>query len=63
MTKTNFLATIILALAPMVATAQSQTPINITATTVQGSPAQFTSYSGLNATFTFQTQNTLNGLF
>jgi carbonic anhydrase len=63
MTKTNFLATIILALAPMVATAQSQTPINITATTVQGSPAQFTSYSGLNATFTFTTQNTLNSLF
>lgn len=63
MTKTNFLATIILALAPWVATAQSQTPINITTTTVQGSPAQFTSYSGLNATFTFTTQNTLNSLF
>jgi len=63
MTKTNFLATIILALAPLVATAQSQTPINITAATVQSSPAQFTSYSGLNATFTFTTQNTLNSLF
>jgi len=64
MKKVNFLATIILVLAPIVAMSQSsQTPVNITAVTPQGSPTQFTDYSGLNATFTFQTQNTLNAAF
>jgi carbonic anhydrase len=67
MKKINLLTgilTFLTMLAPCVVTAQqSQTPINITTTTVQGSPAQFTSYSGLNATFTFQTQNTLNSAF
>jgi len=66
MKKINFAAGILAVatmLAPFVATSQSQTPINITAVTPQGSPAQFTSYSGLNATFTFQTQNTLNAAF
>jgi carbonic anhydrase len=59
----TLLTSFILAVASVVVYAQSQTPINITGVTVQGSPAQFTSYSGLNATFTFQTQNTLNSLF
>ena len=42
---------------------QTQTPINITTLTAQPSPAQFTLYSGLNATFTFNTQNTTNAQF
>jgi len=43
----------------------SQTPINITATTVQSSPAQFggTTATVLNNTFTFETQNTQNFQF
>jgi hypothetical protein len=64
--KKNFIVTIaaiVMSLTPFIAQAQSQTPVNITAVTPQGSPAQFTSYSGLNATFTFATQNTLNAQF
>ena len=41
----------------------SQTPVNITAVSPLPSPAQFASYGGLNATFTFATQNTLNAQF
>jgi len=57
------IATLVFGITALQVNAQSQTPVNITTTTVQGSPAQFTSYSGLNATFTFQTQNTLNAAF
>ena len=63
MKKMNFIAAIVLAFASVVAMAQSQTPVNITSVTPQGSPAQFANYSGLNATFTFATQNTLNAQF
>jgi carbonic anhydrase len=59
----TLITSFVLAAASIAVHAQSQTPINITTVTPQGSPAQFTSYSGLNATFTFQTQNTLNSLF
>lgn len=64
MKKLLVIITTLLSITSIVAFGQStQTPINVTTLTVQGSPAQFTSYSGLNATFTFGTQNTLNGAF
>ena len=64
MKKMNFLVTMILSLISVIAIAQSsQTPINITSVAAQPSPAQFANYAGLNATFTFATQNTLNAQF
>jgi carbonic anhydrase len=64
MKKMNFIAGIIMAIMPFIAQSQqTQTPINITTLTAQPSPAQFTSYGGLNATFTFNTQNTTNAQF
>jgi len=60
----KFITLITLSILTFIVNAQSsQTPVNITTVTNQLSPAQFTSFSGLNATFTFQTQNTLNAQF
>jgi len=59
----EILTATLLSITSSIVLAQSQTPVNITTTSPQGSPVQFTSYSGLNATFTFQTQNTLNSAF
>ena len=60
----KFITLITLSMLTFIVNAQSsQTPVNITTITNQVSPSQFSSYSGLNATFTFQTQNTLNAQF
>ena len=67
MKKLNFLlgfVAIAIGLASFVAAAQSnQTPVNITAVTAQPSPTQLTSYSSMNASYTFNLQNTTNGQF
>jgi len=64
MKKTNFIAVITTIMISFGVYAQgSQTPVNITSVSAQPSPAQFTLYSGLNATFTFSTQNTQNAQF
>jgi carbonic anhydrase len=60
----KFITLITLSMLTFIVNAQSnQTPVNITTITNQVSPSQFSSYGGLNATFTFQTQNTLNAQF
>jgi len=70
MKKLNFvagMATIIMALTPFIAAAQTstQTPVNITQLSSYGggTPAQFGNWANLNTTFTFTTQNTTNANF
>ena len=60
----KLIVAIIMVVTPFITIAQqTQTPINITTLAAQPSPAQFTSYAGLNATFNFETQNTQNANF
>lgn len=67
MKKLNIVSGIVaiaIGLISLVAVAQSnQTPVNITTITPQLSPAQLTSYSSMNTTYTFNTQNTTNAQF
>jgi len=57
------ISAMILSLAPIAAFAQTQTPVNITAVTPQGSPTQLTSYTSFNSSYTFNIQNTTNAQF
>ena len=59
------LTAIMLSMLPFAAIAQTQTqtPVNITAVTNQGSPVQLTSFTSLNNSYTFNIQNTTNAQF
>ena len=62
-TITSTLSAILLSVASFTIFAQTQTPVNITAVTTQGSPVQLTSYTILNNSYTFNIQNTTNAQF